>query len=694
MLETDTIYSRIMEIEQNKFFSNREKLILCFDDLKKLFNQIVADDNITYTEYALFHYVLRRFDINLELKTNIIKLRKYIVKIRKYNKLYPTKFFIEQAIDNIIKLISIVTNTEIPAELSKLISDTVLELPLEAEEIQSSKNRKIVALITHKLSSNTIIICQNDENKYAVIIEERLTYLCAMAKRLNTICFTNLEETEKIISNMEEENELFNDCIFYKTSNRTQIILEPNFLIDVTELTDCFQLKNSNPVISILKRLYPNNITSKAAFEGNIINHFFDELLENIEVDFDTCIKNALQKNLLTLYSVALQHSRKIENKKSYVIKKYLKDSRKNWFDKFTKLRDIIIANFLDKTNIVEPSFISDTFGLQGRLDLMTENKKPSIDNHTVNQIVENSSTFNENITIKNEQTKTINILELKSSKPPTKFCNATIGLFNKRTYNIPLWINHFIQVVCYNMLLEHIIEKNNFEKGSSTILYAEPTEPSPLRSVVEDNINVQNEILLFRNYIITFLYEIADKNITFIENIDIELIENTFPKYDIDRATKFIDKLKNISDLEKSYFKTQLSFVVREMFAQKIGIYADNYNRNNGNGFSSLWLNSIEEKRLSGNIICDLFLDLDKSDFNKMHLTFNRNSNDLDSTNNYTTAFRKGDICLMYPIFDDNLSLLPIDNQLFRGRILELNDNFIKVSFRNKLFKKMFIEK
>jgi DNA replication ATP-dependent helicase Dna2 len=209
---------------------------------------------------------------------------------------------------------------------------------------------------------------------------------------------------------------------------------------------------------------------------------------------------------------------------------------------------------------------------------------------------------------------------------------------------------------------------------------------------VVEDNVNVQNEILLFRNYIVTFLREIAEGNINFIENIETKLIEESFPKYDIDNANTFIDKLNGLSELEKAYFNLYISFVAKEMFAQKIGLYIDTTHKNNSNGFSSLWLNSIEEKRLSGSVISDLFLDFDNSDFNKMHLTFDKNKNDFDTINNYRTAFREGDICVMYPVrANDILQLLPTDNQLFRGRILELNDNFVKVSFRNKLSKKLF---
>jgi len=382
MLESNIIYTRLQEIYEDKFFSNREKLILCFDIVKELFSYVVSNESITYTEYALFHYILKRFEVPSDLKTNIIKLRKYISYLRKNKKLYPTNSFVEQAYTNIIQLISFITITEIPVGLSVVINNSVIELPHEINETQTKKIKKIIAIITHKLDSNTIILCQNDNNKYIVLVTEDLVPLCSTAKRLNTICFTNLEGVdavefkEKMSKQIWQDND-FADSIFYRTTDKTQIILEPNFLVDVTELTDCFQFQNSNPIISILKRLYPDNITSKAAFEGNIINHFFDELIENIEVDFDTCIKNALVKNPLALYYVALEHNKKKENngeEKHNIIQKFLKDNRNSWFDKYTKLRDIIISNFMNTNNIVEPSFISDTFGLQGRLDLMTEN--------------------------------------------------------------------------------------------------------------------------------------------------------------------------------------------------------------------------------------------------------------------------------------------------------------------------------
>ncbi len=338
-------------------------------------------------------------------------------------------------------------------------------------------------------------------------------------------------------------------------------------------------------------------------------------------------------------------------------VQQYIKSNRTNWFDKFNKLRDIVIENFLNTTNTIEPSFISNTFGLNGRLDLMTETN--------------------------NDEKKSINILELKSGLGPKDICNANIGINNKRHYSIPLWINHYIQLICYNMLLSHIITANGFVKGSSTILYAAIEDKKPLRSVAEDNIHIQNEILFFRNYIVAILREIADGNLNCIENIDYALIESTFPKYGIEEAKTFIDKFKSLSALEKAYFNTQLSFIAREMFAQKVGLYVDNSNKNE-NGFASLWLNSIEEKQLAGSIISNLSLDFNNSDFDKMYLQFDIADDNLSI---YQTPYRSGDICIMYP---QNDNILPIDNQLFRGRILELNDKYIVVSFRNKLSKEL----
>jgi DNA replication ATP-dependent helicase Dna2 len=662
MLDANIIYSRLLEIHNDKLFSNREKLILCFDVIKELFNFIIENENITYTEYALFHYILRRFEVSTELKTSIINLRKYISKLRKNNKLYPTKSFVEKAFSNIVKIVSYLTITDFPDEIAVFVSNAVLELPKKTDTYQSKTIKKLNAIITHKLSYNdrTLIVCQNDDNKYIVNVDKKIVYMCSMAKKLNTICFTELEEMEKIVSNLEEENKLFYDSIFYKTTDKTQIILEPNFLIDVTELTNCFQSKSSNPIISIVKRLYPNNIISKAAFEGNVINHFFDELLENIEVDFDTCINNALIKNPLHLLYVSLKDNG--GNWTDNIIQKYLKNCRSKWFDKYNKLRDIVMENFLYTTNIVEPSFISDTYGLQGRLDLMIEN------------IIE-------------YETKSIDIIELKSSKAPTGLCNINIGLFSNRRYVIPLWVNHYIQVVCYNMLLEHILTANNFIKGNSTILYADPIEEKPLRSVVEDNILIQNEILLFRNYIVMFLKEIADKNISFIENINSKQIAESFPKYDIEQANSLINKLNIMSELEKEYFNLHISFVAREMFANKTGLYADTSHSNNYNGFSALWLNSIEEKILKGNAIDNLILDIKNSNFNNMHLTFIKKN----KSKHYISNFRKDDICIMYQIKENDV--IPTYNQLFRGKILEIDNDFVKISFRNKFPKNKFAD-
>jgi hypothetical protein len=286
-----------------------------------------------------------------------------------------------------------------------------------------------------------------------------------------------LEITTAIISNLEEENELYSDAKFYKTTTNSQIIIEPNYLIDVTEITDCFSFKGQEPIVPIISK-FLNRTAGIGAWIGNVVNTFFDELLANIEIDFDTALQNAIKNKPLHLLSI-LQQTPAYEND----IKIFFSLHRADLYDYFDNLRTIIIENYLknnDENQLsismsVEPSFISNLYGMQGRLDLMIEK--------------ENS-----------DSTTSVDIVELKSNKSPEGNLNIYLGIAEKRKFYLPLWISHYIQIVCYNMLLQNKFSQNkNFVQGFSSILYSKPKEINPIRSVI-DNQFIQNEIIIMRN--------------------------------------------------------------------------------------------------------------------------------------------------------------------------------------------------
>ena len=63
-------------------------------------------------------------------------------------------------------------------------------------------------------------------------------------------------------------------------------MLEPDFLIDVTEICLCFNKGIESPIIPIIKKFISLS-TNDLFLKGNIVNELFDILLENKDCDFN-----------------------------------------------------------------------------------------------------------------------------------------------------------------------------------------------------------------------------------------------------------------------------------------------------------------------------------------------------------------------------------------------------------------------
>ena len=728
--DANIFYSQITEIYENEFFSNREKLFLFFDIVKNVFNIISENEKSTFTEFAKFNFVFHKFQIPFELKNKTVNFRKLLNRIKKNKNFIPNNKLVIHYLQAVCELISFLSKTEISNDLLKYFNseedfnDTVI---FQKTEI----NRNIRCIFISKIVNEDSIklICVNEEGEKISIKTNQKTF--AMFNMIWKNCLLNFSKLEILNppkTNQNEKNESNESVIFYKTTRRTQVTVEPDFLIDVTEITDCFTSKEIYPIIPIVNKFLNKN-TGFAAFKGNIINNFFDELLENIEIDFETSLKNALEKKPLLILTVI-----KYFQAKTFDIENFndlLKIFRAELYDIFDHLRSIIIENYLGKNTVVEPSFISNIFGLQGRLDLMIENSFNDSFDDFLNNSFDSKNLNSEENTVENlnqKNAKSIDIIELKSGRVPPKEQKIYLGFNEKRMLFLPLWINHYIQIICYNMLLKSSFDENSNHKiGFSSILYSTPKEQNPIRNVV-DNFFVQNEILTARNWIVAFLRELTFGNLSIIESISNKQL-NYFPVFSQDFIKKFIDDFTNLSEIEKQYLRTQIAFITKEMFANKIGMFANSRQfRSNSFGFSSLWLQTSDEKKLKGTVISNLFLNENESDFEKMHIRFdlqNSNSNDENESeknqnkNYFFTTFRKGDICILYPsddffdknlnaeenIFDENNEVIKnkkhevkfqkeisqvIKKQLLRGRILEIDDEKITVSFRNKISNKL----
>jgi len=346
----------------------------------------------------------------------------------------------------------------------------------------------------------------------------------------------------------------------------TLLVIEPDIVLDVTEIAECFSGRNPSIYLYFIKKVQKINPSSREMVIGTVINSCLDELLTNPDADIYTIVRKALFYKPITAIA-ALG-----EADETSIVEEITPH--------FNNLRSIIPALRYD-TFTVEASFISPLYGLQGRLDVLLEYA---------------------------DEPERKTIIELKSGKPPSAYNqrgNAAYGM----------WKNHEAQILCYNLLLDSAYPNR---KGDSSVLYSRETV-TPLRNMPNET-NAKRGVLELRNAIITAEKDLLNRKFGLYAGLNDDEF-NDAPSFIRDKFIAAKEFLHNLSELETVYFRATYSFLLREQYAGRSGTQHDD----NDYGFAGLWRTSLEEKKNSFSIITDLILDEEQCDFEKMHLCFLR---------------------------------------------------------------------
>jgi hypothetical protein len=195
----------------------------------------------------------------------------------------------------------------------------------------------------------------------------------------------------------------------------TLIVLEPDFLIDVSALADCFTRDAYHPEYFIANRLI-KEATSDKMLLGTVVNSILDEMVLHPDKEWDAMRESALALQPFTLVA---QGQGKIDDVNAAVDQVH-----RPQIEAFAR-------SVKDEQVLLEPSFVCPEYGLQGRLDIFYLNQGQP------------------------------HIVELKSGKPPA----------------YDTWKTHQMQVVGYNLLIRNCFGRG--ASGRSCILYSASPENS-----------------------------------------------------------------------------------------------------------------------------------------------------------------------------------------------------------------------
>lgn len=451
------------------------------------------------------------------------------------------------------------------------------------------------------------------------------------------------------------------------------IVLEPDYLIDISSLAECFRDYGHHPANYYLSRLQPIE-NARPLLLGNIANLFLDEWIhaqDEEDIDYRTCMQKAFRRYPIELAACPDLRDREKE-------RQFFDDCKLH----FEHIRETVNDTFhaagykLDKTDaVLEPSYICEALGLQGRLDYMQRDM----------------SSF----------------IEMKSGKADEY---AIRGKVEPKE-------NNKVQMLLYQAVLQYSMGMDH-RKVKAYLLYTRypllyPSRPSwaMVRRVIDlRNRIVANEYgIQLRNSLEYTEEKLSEINATTLNERGLKgRFWETYLRPSIDN---FQEKLKVLSPLEKNYFYAVYNFLTKELYTSKSG----DVDYEGRTGAASLWLSTLAEKCEAGEIIYDLRIkENHAADEHKAHLLLVRSEecespleslkafskvspkeiskvsqqqspqeeNIDNGIQNVLPNFRQGDAIILY---ERNSETDNVTNKMvFKGNIEYLTDNEIGIRLRS----------
>ena len=417
------------------------------------------------------------------------------------------------------------------------------------------------------------------------------------------------------------------------------IILEPDYLIDISSLAECFKDYGHHPANYVLARLQmPDN--TRPLLLGNIANLFLDEWIHSKEApDYVECMKKAFRQYPIELAACADLRDREKEREFFAACRRHFENIRQTVEETFHAS-----GYGLDKKDaVLEPSYICEALGLQGRLDYMQRDM----------------SSF----------------IEMKSGKADEYTIRGKVEPKE----------NNKVQMLLYQAVLEYSMGMDH-RRVKAYLLYTRypllyPARPSwaMVRRVMEvRNRIVANEYgIQLRNspqYTAERLQELNPDTLN--ERCLNNVLWKRFLYPSIDAVTQ---RMQSLSPLEQCYFYTLYNFITKELYTSKSG----DVDHEGRIGAAALWLATLAEKCENGEILYDLTIrENHAADVHKPHLVFRiKRADEVLEQEIPLPNFRRGDAVVLY---ERNTDADNVTNKMvFKGNIEQISDEVLCVRLR-----------
>lgn len=377
------------------------------------------------------------------------------------------------------------------------------------------------------------------------------------------------------------------------------IIVEPDYLIDISSLAACFTDYGHHPALFTLNRMKDKPNTHHTLL-GNFAGSALDHLVHTRQPK-DGSLQKIMQDNYR---EKALEYSTCADFDPTA-----FKTEAVRQIQNIQQMIDELFNTYDREKAILEPSFVCEKLGLQGRVDLMTTDFR---------------------LLVEQKSGKNINI----EYNQPNEHGNQHIEA-------------HYVQALLYGAVLRH-----NFQLSAQAtkifLLYSKYPLPSGLLDVSRLDM-LTHEALKLRNLIVSSDF---DTGIQGAKNILEELIPSVLNTKGIDnyfyrqfllpQLMQMTSPIEQMTDLEKAYVLRMMKFVMKEQIISKTGS-----SDGNGNSNADLWNMPLMEKKEMGNIFMGLKIIKKESTqqrgYDQITLSIPEQGED------FLPNFRRGDMVYLY---------------------------------------------
>ena len=407
------------------------------------------------------------------------------------------------------------------------------------------------------------------------------------------------------------------------------IIYEPDFLVDISTVADCFEDYGLTPLSYLVKRLMPRQST-QAILLGNIAGQFLDEeVFERKENSYRDSVVRFFQENALNVASCPNfvgEDFHKEARRQQQNLRYYVSQKEQEIFD--------------SEKVLLEPSFFCEVLGVQGRVDLLTDDKRV--------------------------------LIEQKSGKWD----------FRERRHQE----KHYVQMLFYLAWLRYGLGIPHDEVNCMLLYSKYPTEG---RSFSEENGLIKEapapkllfEAIHLRNMIAHLEVRLKEGRISLLDSLQVEDLNvnrrngRLWTEFQKPQIEKVLSDIQSATPLERAYFYCFYSFVEKEYHLAKAS-------------FADSWNMTMEEKRQEGMVYGGLKLvahKMDEQENGIEELVFQIDEIEMDRTPN----FRKGDVVVCYSYFvKDGVYVKGGQNVcgdiVFRATIKEFEKDKIVIKLRS----------